>query len=236
LEIYVKRHRLTLAAAALLFVSAALALAQENQSSGSRPFGEAAIYFEQNATDGDVEVVIEATGGKTGLAALRVVAPDGRAVVDLKAPDSKLGLRQFRFESPEPKDEGQVQADLPEGEYSFSGTTVTGVRLRGTATLSHKLPDTASFIEPAADAEDVPVKGLRVTWRPVKGLAAYIVVVEQEETGLEITARLPPSATSFAVPDGFLAPDTEYKLAIGTVSADGNLSFVEIGCTTAGDE
>jgi len=36
------------------------------------------------------------------------------------------------------------------------------------------------------------------------------------------------------VPDGFLLPGTEYQLAIGTVSAEGNVSFVETTFTTAG--
>lgn len=71
---------------------------------------------------------------------------------------------------------------------------------------------------------------------PVENLAAYIIVLEQDELGVDITATLPSSVTAFAVPNGFLRPDTEYKLAIGTVTDDGNTSFVETTFTTAAGE
>jgi hypothetical protein len=34
------------------------------------------------------------------------------------------------------------------------------------------------------------------------------------------------------MPDGFLLPSTDYKLAIGTVSVEGNVSFAETTFTT----
>jgi hypothetical protein len=72
-------------------------------------------------------------------------------------------------------------------------------------------------------------------WCPVANLAAaVVVVVEDEATGREVRARLPGNATAFGVPQGFLAPKTEYKLAIGTVSRDGNRSFIESQFRTAG--
>jgi hypothetical protein len=82
--------------------------------------------------------------------------------------------------------------------------------------------------------EGVPVKGLVITWTPVKQLTAYSIAIEQEETGMSLTARLPGSAASFAVPDGFLLAGTEYVLAIGTITSEGNASFVETTFTTAG--
>jgi hypothetical protein len=202
----------------------------------SQEFSHVAIRFEQNVTDGDAEVVLEATGGDVGLTTLKVVAPDGRTLVDFKAPNWKLGIRHFSFESPEPANAGSVQADFPEGEYSFSGSTVTGVELRGKARLSHTLPDTVSFVRPRPGEEGLPVKGLTIEWRPVKTLAAWILAIEQEDTGIELTAKLPGGMTQFAVPDGFLVPDTEYKIAIGTLSQEGNRSFVETEFTTVGKE
>lgn len=210
----------------LLWVSHGVAQADEK-------FEHVAIHFEQNASDKDAEIIVEATGNDAGLATLHVAAPDGRTVIDFKAPDSKMGLRHFSFESPEPKNDGRLQADFPEGEYTFTGRTVTGVALRGKAMLSHTLPDPASFVRPRPDTAGAPVKGLQIQWRSVKDLAACIIVIEQEDTGLEMRAKLPGAATTFAVPDGFLAPDTEYKLAIGTVAKKGNTSFVETTFTTA---
>src|SRR5689334_12630421 len=77
--------------------------------------GRAVVYLERNVVDKDVEIRFEVTGPSQGLSALRVTAPDGRTVLDLKAPDSKLGMRQFVLESPEPKDDGRLQADFPAG-------------------------------------------------------------------------------------------------------------------------
>lgn len=217
----------------LLLGSHGLALAG-SQEPGS--LEAASVRFEQNATDGDAEVVFEANGGDVGLAQLKVVSPDGRAVIDFTAPDSKLGIRHFSFESPEPKNDGSVQADYPEGVYTFTGTTVSGVKLHGKSTLSHKLPDTATFVRPGSDEEGVAIKDLEITWTPVKNLAAYIIVIEQDELGVDITAKLPSSVTALTVPGGFLVPSTEYKLAIGTVTDEGNTSFVETMFTTGGKE
>ena len=197
-------------------------------------FEKVRVYFEQTVQDNDAEVKFEATGGATGLATLKVVAPDGRTVVDFKATDSKLGIRHLILESPEPKNDGRVQKDFPAGIYKFSGTAVGGSALQGEATLTHSLPTPTSFIRPGSDAKNVPVKAMKITWSAVKNLAATVVVIEQEKSGRELRVNLAGDATSLAVPDGFLIPGTEYKLAIGTVSSDGNASFIETAFTTSG--
>jgi hypothetical protein len=197
-------------------------------------FGRTVVYLERNATDGDAEVRFEVTGGKDGLAALQVTAPDGRTVLDLRTPDSKLGMRQFILESPEPRDNSRLRADFPAGPYRFLGTTSGGTTLRGTATLSHAFPPAPSIVSPRDGQTGLAVTGLRIEWRPVPGLAACIVTIEQEATGREIRADLAGSATAFVVPDGFLAPNTAYKFSIGTVSQEGNRSFVEAGFLTVG--
>lgn len=183
------------------------------------PFAIASINLEQNATDGDFEVVVEAMGGDDGLAKLTVTAPNGRAVIDVTAPAATtLGVRQLRFESPEPGDLASLQAGYPEGEYTFTGATATGVTLEGKATLRHALP--------AAPA-GIRVNNGAITWTAARSIAAYIVTIEQDGSDVSITARLPGSAARFAAPDGFLRPATAYVLGIGAVAADGNASFVE---------
>jgi hypothetical protein len=47
---------------------------------------------------------------------------------------------------------------------------------------------------------------------------------------------MPANVTKLSIPDGLLLPGTQYKLAIGTVSEDGNSSFVETDFTTAGNK
>lgn len=217
-----------------LLPAAVLLLACHGLAQADETFETVAVYLEQNVQDEDAEIKIEAVGGRAGMATLRVVAPDGRTVIDFKAPDSKLGVRHFSLESPEPRNDGQVQADFPAGTYQFTGSTVGGAKLQGQAVLSHRFPAAASLVRPRPDEANVPVAGLQVRWSPVKDLAACIVVIEQEGTGREIRANLSGAATAFLVPDGFLRPGTAYKLAVGTVSKEGNRSFVETSFTTAG--
>jgi hypothetical protein len=145
-------------------------------------------------------------------------------------------MRQFRFESPEPANTALLQSAYPEGVYTFTGTTAAGVNLRGESRLSHRLPPPASFATPGTDAKGVGLHGLEITWAPVNDLAAYIVYVEQHDLNVEVTARVPGSATTFAVPDGFLRAGTEYQVGLGTVNREGNISFVETSLTTAGKE
>lgn len=196
-------------------------------------FNQAAIRLEQNATDKDAEIVFEVTGGSTGLAALKVAAPDGRIVADFKALDSKMGFRHVNLESPEPKNDGRVQADFPAGDYTFSGSTVSGAKLSGKARLSHQLPSAAAILQPRADEKGVPLNGLRIKWNAGKNLAACLVSIEQEKTDIKLNAKLAGNATTFAIPDGFLLPNTEYKLAISTVSTEGNVTSVETNFETA---
>jgi hypothetical protein len=191
------------------------------------------VFLEQNVQDQDAEIKIEATGGKGGLSSLQVKAPDGRIVIDFKAPDSRLGMRTLLLESPEPKNDGHLQADFPAGAYTFSGLSTGGERLQGQALLSHVLPEAAAFVHPRPDATNVRHQRLRLNWRAVKGLASQMVVIEQEASGRTLKASLPGNATSFQVPDGFLLPATPYKLAIGSVAQSGNSSFIETEFTTA---
>lgn len=225
-----------LAAVALLLGCPGMVLAQAGgESATSSAFAVASLHLEQNVTDGDGEVVFEVTGRADGLTKLNVVSPAGRSVIDFTAPTaSTLGMREFRFESPEPEDIKTLTSAYPEGAYTFTGVTASGAKLRGRATLSHKLPPPVSLLRPKADAEGVVAKNLQIAWTPVANLAAYIVYIEQPDLGVSITARLPGSVAAFAVPDGFLRPGTAYQLGIGTVTDVGNVSFVETTFTTAG--
>jgi hypothetical protein len=196
-------------------------------------FERAQVYLEQTVQDEDAEIKFEVIGGAAALATLRVVAPDGRTVVDFRAPDSKLGVQHVTLESPEPKNDGRLQADFPAGTYRFFGSTVNGASLLSEAVLSHAFPEPAAFVRPRPNDSRVPVTGLQIRWNSAKDAVAVVVVIEQEKTGRELRVNLSGSTTALAVPDGFLLPNTPYKLAIGTVSRDGNQSVVETEFTTA---
>jgi hypothetical protein len=137
------------------------------------------------------------------------------------------------FESPEPKDVESLKAAFPEGVYTFEGTTAKGGQFRGTSRLTHELPPPVSFLHPAQRAEDVEVENLEITWTPVENLSGYVIELEQPKLDVKLIVHQPASAARFAVPNGLLVPGMKYHLGVGTVSANGNISFVETSFTTA---
>lgn len=221
------KNWIVLAVLAAVWVPWGSAVAQEK-------FEKAKVYFEQNVQDKDVEVKFDVIGGSAGLATVKVTAPDGRTVIDFKAADSKMGIRHLILETPEPKNDGTIEKDFPAGVYKFTGTLVGGKTLQGESTLSHTLPASATFLRPRPDEKNVPLKGLRASWAVQKNLEAIVIILEQEKTGRDLRVTLAGDATSFSVPDGFLQPGMEYKIAVGTVAVGGNASFYETSFTTAG--
>lgn len=223
-----------LAGIALLLGSSGVAPGAADTAPPVAPFAAASVHLEQNVTEEDMEIVFEVDGGGDGLAKLVVIAPDGRTVIDFTAPGtSSLGIRQFRLESPEPEDVERVKAAYPEGVYLFTGTTAAGAKLQGKSTLTHKLPARAALLRPGA-TKAVGADGVEVAWNPVQNLTGYVITIEQDLLHVNITATLPASGTTFAVPAGFLRPGTKYALSLGTVAGEGNMTVVETTFTTAG--
>ncbi len=187
-----------------------------------------AARLEHNKTDGDFEIVFEVTSGDAGLTALKVAAPNGRVVLEFTAKNTKLGIRTFRLETPEPKSIEVLQGEYPAGVYTFTANTTAGTTLTSTAKLSHVLPAAAVISRPRAGESDVPVKGLQIKWSVSKPASGYLLTIENDQTGVkEVQATLAASVTSFAVPDGILVSGTNYKVSIGTQQAEGNATFVE---------
>jgi hypothetical protein len=179
-------------------------------------FPTASVIFEQNATDGDVEVVFKVKGRNEGLAKLSVVSPDGRTVIDFAAPGaSALGIREFVFESPEPKDVAGLKAAYPAGVYRFAGATAAGQQLHGESTLGHELPATTSFLRPGAGARNVPVEDLEIAWTPVAKVSGYVIEIEQDDLGVHLEASLPGSAAASPLTATCVRTG---DLGIGTVS------------------
>lgn len=210
------------------------ALALAGGALADAKFEHLTLRLEHNATDQDYEIVIEATGGDTGLVALKLTAPDGRIVFDTQVPQSKLGLRTFRLETSEPKSLPGLQAEFPAGDYSFAASTVNGMGFSGTARLSHRLPAAATLLHPKPDQQQVRSSGLRLQWRAPAGLVACLVTLEDDRSGIKLLqATLPGQATGLQVPDRLLQPATSYKVSVGTVGRDGNATFVESAFVTA---
>ena len=220
------------AVAGVVFLLAVHGVAQAADSTAAgKAFGTAKIHLEQNATDGDYEIVVEAIA-EEGLAKLVVRAPDGKAIADFTAPaGTVLGMRQFRFETPEPDDLAALKAVYPEGVYTFEGTTGAGTALQGKSTLSYTVPAKSSVLDPAG-SRPVGLEDVEISWTPVKGVAGYVMEIDQPDLGINITMHAPASITKFTAPDAILRAGHKYSLAIGTVDANGNTTFIETSFTT----
>jgi len=224
-----RQNGLTAAAVAL----SALVFPAPRSAAEDGRFEKLSVYLERNVQDRDAEVRLEVTGPNAGLAALKVSAPGERTVIDLRTPDSKLGIRNLTVESPEPKDESTVRADFPAGAYRFEGKTTNGTRLRGETRLSHVFPEPPAFEYPRPGQKDVPATELTLRWSVPAGIESCVVVIEQPGSPYEIRALLPGSTRAFTIPNGFLRAGQAYTLAIGTVAKDGNRSFIEAEFATA---
>jgi hypothetical protein len=196
-------------------------------------FAKLSVYLERNVQDRDAEIRFEATGTKHGLTALKISAPGERTVMDVRTPDSKLGIRKLTTESPEPADDRVVKADFPAGTYRFEAKTTNGASLRGEARLSHVFPEPAAFEYPRPGQKDVPATELTLRWSLPAGIESCVVVIEQDGSPYEIRALLPGSTKAFTIPAGFLRAGQAYTFAIGTVAKDGNRSFIEASFATA---
>jgi hypothetical protein len=226
----VHRHNGWIAAVAAL---SAIAYPAAGSAAEDGRFEKLSVYLERNVQDHDAEIRFEATGAEDGLAALKVMAPGERTVIDVRTPDSKLGIRKLTIESPEPTDDSLVRADFPAGAYRFEGKTTNGASLRGEARLSHVFPKPAVFEYPRPGQKDVPAGALTLRWSVPEGIDSCAIVIEQTGSPYEIRALLPGSAKAFTIPAGFLRAGQAYKFAIGTVAKDGNRSFIEADFVTA---
>lgn len=196
-------------------------------------FEVSSIVVEQNATDGDTEVVIEALPGDEGLRVLRIRTPDRRTVVNSFSVDNTvMGIREFAFESPEPEGEA-ILAAYPEGVYRFFGISTSGERFAGRAVLSHALPAATVITSPPVDGE-VPVGPLTIEWSAVPGIQKYVLELENESVDPErtLTVDLPPNRTRFRVPASLIAPNSDYQVGVATVASNGNVVVTEIAFST----
>jgi hypothetical protein len=233
------------------FFSAGSATAQQQVTE----LEDADVFFELNATDGDVGIQAFLDGD--AWREVGIQDPDGRKIVDVtgKGGLKELGLTELFFESDEPELAELPFAELlllfPEGEYTFEGRTVEHSKLVGTDELTADLPCPVEIISPVED-EEVPVDALTIRWTPVPGvfdpdtsvctsedeveLVGFQVVVELENEAENLlrvfSVDLPPDATELPVPEEFLVeamevPGTEVKVEILAIEASGNKTITE---------
>jgi hypothetical protein len=231
------QHRLGIAAARNATLAATVLV---STSQGAVPwkqvgeFEDASIRVEQNATDGDTEIVITAKPlTDLGLKQLSIISPHWRKVLEVDAPLRSRGLREFLFESPEPSD-ARILASYPEGDYLYFGVATNDTAFYGAAELAHQLPGATIILAPAAD-QQVSAGSLTIRWAAVADAAQYIVEVENESADPEqsFSVNLPASVTSFLVPEALIVPASDYQIGVATVHENGNVVFVEASFSTA---
>lgn len=201
------------------------------QPAPCQAFEELHMTLEQNATDGDTEVVFFAKTETDGLRKLQINAPSGRRVAKFGGDKRGIGIREFLLESAEPPDLNLVLGSFPEGMYAFSGKTVGGDCVAGEADLSHTLAPATTLLTPAEDAV-VPLGDLLLSWGAVAGAERYIVELNNENTGSEFTLEVFPPTASLTIPAALLAAGSEYQFAVGVKMPDGNVTFVELAFFT----
>lgn len=194
-------------------------------------FEELHMTLEQNATDGDTEVVFFAKTETDGLQKLQIGAPTGRKVASFTGDKKGIGLREFVLESAEPPDLNLVLASFPEGTYTFLGKTVGGECVEGEADLSHAVAPASALLTPAAD-EVVTLDDLLLSWTAVAGAERYVVELNNEDNGSEFTLEVFPPTASLVIPAALLVADSEYQFAVGVKMPDGNVTFVELAFFT----
>jgi hypothetical protein len=211
-----------------------LALAATSAVAVATEFEEATMYVEQNATDGDTEVVISGTAGDEGLRRLYIKSPDRERMTTLLADDTTPGMREFHFETPEPPGEA-ILAFYPEGNYVLRGVSTSGEVFRSVLTLSHEMPPAVTILHPAEEAEVPAHQGLVVRWSAAPDVAQFVLEIENESADPEqaLTVNLPPHVTSFRVPAAFMRPGSEFQVGVHTVADNGNIVAVESAFTTA---
>ena len=196
----------------------------------------ATLIVEVNATDGDagLQVFLDAEAWKT----MRIMDPKGRPILDVTA-QARLegyGLTELFSESSEPPFDvfplERFKTLFPEGRYTFTGTTIEGRKLTGSAKLSHDFPAGPTIVAPANESK-VGHAGVVARWRAVPETAGvdvvgYRAIVTREGPLRILSVDLPASARLVEIPSAFLQPRTEYKLEVQSIEKSGNQTLTEV--------
>ncbi|MGH7712307.1 MAG: hypothetical protein ACREOG_13535 [Gemmatimonadaceae bacterium] len=197
----------------------------ERKADGAQiPFANLKMILEFNSTDNDLGVQLFLDG--EDWQRIAGFDPRGQEFVEVETGGRlhQLGLTELFWESAEPSP-AEVLALIPAGNYRYTGTTVAGESLTGTAHLSHSLPPAPSFTP--TDGAVVDMNNFVITWQSIGGLASFQLIVVDEASALELVVDLRPSITSFRVPPEFLRRSTEYKIEVLAVAQNGNKTISE---------
>ncbi|MBI4564107.1 MAG: hypothetical protein HY716_05370 [Planctomycetes bacterium] len=210
---------------------------------------EASVFFELNATDEDLGLHCFFDG--EGWIEMTIFDPNNAVIFHVTNSGSlgQIGSTEVFTESAEPPftelDPADFLAMFEEGTYTFSGVTVDGKILVGSADLEHQMPSMPVITTtPAPDNVDASMD-LLVEWTldpvlPGGGalvggatIERFEVVVEQEDP-LEVEplfifrVDVPAGATSFTVPAEALHAGRDAKVEVIAVGENGNKTAGEV--------
>jgi hypothetical protein len=206
------------------------------------------IKFEINSTDGDggIQVFLDSDPWES----MSIFDPSGELVytTSTRGNVGELGGTELFLESGEPPFEELSLEELlvlfPEGQYRFTGRGIEGERFVGSAQLTHNLPAGPTLVSPLQGGPPQDPENTTVTWEPVgpangSPIIGYQVLIVEPDTGLAalpkitLDVMMPPTATSLAVPPGFLQPDTEYEWEVLAIEEGGNQTLSSSFFTTS---
>jgi hypothetical protein len=209
---------------------------------------DARLKFEINDTDGDggVQVFLDADEWRE----MSIFDPSGRRIFTSTARGrlGELGGTELFLESGEPPFTELPLDELlelwPAGRYRFSGVSIDGESIVGSARLTHDLPDGPTLVSPLdggppQDPDHTVIRWERVDPPNGSPIIGYQVLVVQPDTGLRalpkitLDVMMPPTATSMVVPPGFLQPDTEYEWEVLAIEQGGNQTLSSSFFTTS---
>jgi hypothetical protein len=200
------------------------------------PLKDARLKIEMNSTDRDVGVQLFIDGDQWK--SIDLYDPQGRLIfrATTRGSMAKQGGTELFIESAEPSlDDVPLEVFLkrfPAGDYRIVGRGINGEKLVGVAKFTHNIPAGPVLVSPVEDAV-VDLNNLVVRWQavgPANGspIIGYQVLVVKPNTGIRalpkviLDVMMPASATSMAVPPGFLLPDSAYEWEILAIESGGN--------------
>jgi hypothetical protein len=195
----------------------------------------AKVIVEVNETDGDAGLQIFLDGDAWRQVA--VFRPDGQQIAEYQTagPVNDFGFTELFSESSEPPFTefplSQFKSLFPEGKYTFSGTTIAGEPLTGSATLTHDIPNGPDLVAPE-EGERVDANNVVVRWREGAQpagveIVAYQVVVTRERPLRVLSVDLPGTVHRLTVPSEFLERNVRYKYEVLAIDAGGNQTLTE---------
>ncbi len=223
--------------AAILGSAVSLGIVTANADGKTVRFKAADLKVEANDTDGDagLQVFLDHEPWKQ----ISIARPDGTKLLDISAQGvlEDYGLTELFSESSEPPFTEFPLAEFkklfPEGNYTFTGETIDGVKMRSRVPLTHDIPDGPKITAPS-DGSTVPNGEVTVHWEPVTNqtIVAYQIVVTKEGPQRVLEATVPATAREFKIPSAFIEPGTDFKAEVLAIEKSSNQTLTEVAFTT----